>query len=116
MVVLQNQKDNRTTPRLNFHSGVRYQLRGKPNFDNGISNDISCGGLKFTNEQFIPTSTLVMLEINVLNRILRPLGRVAWSTSLAHSNRSQTGIEFVEFNRLERNYLKDFIDMRRESV
>jgi hypothetical protein len=53
-----------------------------------------------------------MLEINVLNRILRPVGKVAWSMRLSHSHRNQTGIEFVEFNRPEQNYLKDFINMQ----
>lgn len=113
MIPMPNQKDNRSFPRMAFHSRVRYQFRGKPDFDNGISRDISCGGLRLTNEQFIPISTLVMLEINVLNRILRPIGKVAWSTSLAHSNRNQTGIQFVEFNSLEQKYLKDFINMQR---
>ena len=112
MVGLQKQKENRRAFRLNFRSEIRYQLRGKPDFANALSSDISCGGLKFNNEQFIPTSTLVMLEINVLNRVLRPLGKVAWSMPLAHSNRNQTGIKFVEFNSLEQNYLKDFIDMK----
>jgi hypothetical protein len=112
METLNKQNENRCFPRLEFHSKVRYQFRGKPDFDSGISRDISCGGLRLTNEQFIPTSTLVMLEINVLNRILRPVGKVAWSMPLAHSNRNQTGIEFVEFNTIERNYLKDFIDMQ----
>ena len=106
------QKENRCTPRLNFRSGVRYQFRGSSDFANAVSNDISFGGLRFTNEQFIPTSTLIMLEINVLNQILRPLGKVAWSMALAHSNRNQAGIEFVEFNGLEQNYLKDYIDMK----
>ncbi|MDD5130840.1 MAG: PilZ domain-containing protein [Candidatus Omnitrophica bacterium] len=112
MVVLPNQKENRSFPRLNFHSKIRYQFRGRPDFDSGITKDISCGGLKLTNEQFIPTSTLVMLEINVLNRILRPVGKVVWSTPLAHSNRNQTGIEFVEFDSTEKNYLKEFIAMQ----
>ncbi|PIQ87916.1 MAG: hypothetical protein COV73_01540 [Candidatus Omnitrophica bacterium CG11_big_fil_rev_8_21_14_0_20_43_6] len=112
MVPMENQKENRCFPRLAFHSKIRYQFRGRPDFDSGISKDISCGGLKLTNEQFISTSTLVMLEINVLNRILRPVGKVAWSQPLAHSNRNQTGIEFVEFDNTERNYLKEFIDMQ----
>ncbi|MDP2928092.1 MAG: PilZ domain-containing protein [Candidatus Omnitrophota bacterium] len=112
MVTLQKQKENRCFPRLNFHSKIRYQFRGKADFDSGISKDISCGGLRLANEQFIPTSTLVMLEINILNRILRPVGKVAWSMPLAHSNRNQTGIEFVEFNSAEQNYLKDFINMQ----
>jgi len=116
MVDLQKQKENRCTPRLNFRSEIRYQLSGKHDFDSGISKDISCGGLRFSNEQFIPTSTLVKLEINVLNRILRPVGKVAWSMPLAHSNRNQIGIEFVEFNGIEQNYLKNFINMQMELV
>lgn len=116
MVVMEKQKENRCTVRLDFHSAIRYQVRGKSDFGRGISNDISCGGLRLINKEFIPASKLVMLEINVLNRILKPIGKVAWSMALAHSNRIQTGIEFVEFNNIERNYLKDFIDMRRELV
>ena len=112
MVLTGNQKENRSTQRLNFHSQIRYQLRGKPEFDRGISKDISFGGLGFINEQFIPTASLLMLEINVLNRIIRPVGRVAWSQSLAHSNRNQMGIEFVEFNQVDQKYLKDFIGMQ----
>ena len=116
MVLLQKQKENRLTPRLDFHSGIRYQLRGRHDFANAVSSDISCGGLRFTAESFIPTFAPLMLEINVLNRVLRPVGKVVWSIPLAHSDRNQTGIEFVEFNGIERNYLKDFIDMRRELV
>ena len=109
---MEKQKENRCFPRQEFHSKVRYQFRGRADFDSGISKDISCGGLKFAHEQFIPTSTVLMLEINVLNRILRPVGKVAWSMSLARSDRNQTGIEFVEFNGLEQNYLKEFINMQ----
>lgn len=112
MDLLPERKENRCFPRINFHSKVHYQIRGKPDFDSALTNDISCGGLRFTNDRFVPTLTAVMLEINVLNRVLRPIGKVAWSTPLPHSNRNQTGIEFVEFNLSERKYLKDFIDMQ----
>jgi hypothetical protein len=112
MAILERSRENRIFPRVGFHSQIRYQVRGKPDFDNVLGNDISCGGLRFTSEKFIPTSTLVMLEINVLNRVLRPVGKVAWSTPLAHSDRKQTGVEFMEFDRLERNYLKDFVEMQ----
>ncbi|MDP3042191.1 MAG: PilZ domain-containing protein [Candidatus Omnitrophota bacterium] len=112
MAAWQKQKENRCFPRVNFHSKIRYQFRGKPDFDCCVSKDISYGGLRITNEQFMPVSRLVMLEINVLNRILRPIGKVAWSMPLAHSNRNQTGIEFVEFNSAEQSYLKDFINMQ----
>jgi len=106
------QKEARCFPRIDLHSKIQYRVRGKPDFASALTNNISCGGLKFTNDGFIPTSTAVMLEINVLNRVLKPIGKVAWSTPLPHSNRNQTGIEFVEFNLSERRYLKDFIEMQ----
>ncbi len=107
-----SQKENRSFPRIDFHSKIHYQVRGKPDFDSAISTNISCGGLRFSNDRFIPASTPLMLEINVLNRVLRPIGRVVWSTPLSHSNRNQMGVEFVEFNAIEKNYLKDFINMK----
>ncbi len=112
MVFLPKQRENRCFPRIDFHSKIQYQVRGKPDFNSALTNDISCGGLRFTNDRFVPTSTAVMLEINVLNRVLRPVGKVAWSTPLSHSNRNQMGIEFVEFNLREQIYLKDFINMQ----
>ncbi len=112
MANLANTKENRVFPRVDFRSRIRYQVRGKPDFDNVLGNDISCGGLRFTSEKFIPTATFVMLEINVLNRVLRPLGRIAWSVPIAHSDRKQTGVEFMEFDRLEKDYLKDFVNMQ----
>ena len=112
MAGLIKQKENRGNFRLDLRLRVRYQFRGKPAFDSGISKDISCGGLRFTADKFIPTATPVMFEINVLNRVLRPIGKVAWSMPLAHSDRNQMGIEFVEFNMLEKNYLKDFVNMQ----
>ncbi|MFH0918121.1 MAG: PilZ domain-containing protein [Candidatus Omnitrophota bacterium] len=111
-MALEKKNENRSFLRLPFRTKIHYRFRGKPDFDIGISKDISCGGLKLTNDEYIPTSTLLMLEINVLNRVLRPVGKVAWSMPLAHSNRNQTGIEFVEFNAVEQNYLKDFIAMQ----
>ncbi|MCK9430303.1 MAG: PilZ domain-containing protein [Candidatus Omnitrophica bacterium] len=114
MAILAKAKENRIFPRVGFYSQIRYQVRGKQDFDNVLGNDISCGGLKFTSEKFIPVSTLLMLEINVLNRVLRPFGKVAWSMPLAHSDRNQTGVEFVDFDKLEKNYLKDFVNLQLE--
>jgi len=112
MVLSVNKNENRCLPRVDFATQMRYQVRGKPDFANVVSSDISCGGLRFSDDKFIPTATAVMLEINVLNRVLRPIGKVAWSTPQAHSNRNQMGVEFVEFDTLERNYLKEFINMQ----
>lgn len=112
MEFLARQKVNRSFSRLDFHARVHYWARGKRNFDSALTNDISCGGLKLTSDRQLSFSDALMLEINILDRVLRPVGKVAWSRILPHSNRSQTGIEFIEFNMFEKKFLKDFINLR----
>jgi len=105
-------EDKRRFPRISLRTPVRCQIRGEHQFDNAISDNISAGGLSFVGNKFIPPSTPVMLEINVLSRILRPVGRIAWSQPLPHSDRNRLGIEFLELDTKESNYLKDFISMQ----
>ncbi len=104
--------ENRVFPRVNLDSPIRFQIRGDADFDNAVCNDISTGGLRFTSNKFVPTESALMLEIKLLERVLRPIGKVAWSAPVAHSYRNQLGVEFLEFDMLERNYLKEFINMR----
>jgi hypothetical protein len=53
-----------------------------------------------------------MLEINVLLHILNPIGRVAWSASLPHTDKYLCGVEFLEMPLEQRKYLEDFIEMQ----
>jgi len=110
MAILEKKQIARFFPRIDSQVQFRYQLRGQPDFESAVSSDISCGGLRFSSDRFIPTSTPVVLEINLLNRVLKPVGRVAWSSPLPHSYRNQMGIQFMEFDVLERKYLEDFVD------
>ncbi|TAM42441.1 hypothetical protein EPN54_01115 [bacterium] len=110
MAIQENKQIARFFPRIDSRVQFRYQFRGQPHFESAVSSDISCGGLRFTSDRFIPVSTTVALEINLLNRVLRAVGRIAWSTPLPHSYRSQMGIQFVEFDGFQRQYLEDFVD------
>jgi len=112
MTLNTKQPENRVFSRVNFNSPIRFQVRGTPDYNNGVCNDISLGGLRFTSSKFIPTSASVMLEITLPQRVLRPIGKVAWSSPVAHSFNNQLGVKFLEFDFNEQNYLKDFINMR----
>ncbi len=105
-------EERRNFKRLKLQTPLRYQVRGTPEFNNSISEDISTGGISFTNQSFIPKSTLVMLEIGLMTRVLNPVGRVAWSQPLPHSDRYRVGVEFMELNRWERIFLNDYINMQ----
>jgi len=104
--------ENRRFKRIDLRAPVRYQVRGRLDFDNGVSDNISEGGLAFSAIKFVPPSTPVMLEINLLQRMLCPIGRVSWCQPLPHSDRSRLGVEFVEFSSSDRDFLSDYINMK----
>ena len=91
---------------------LRFKERGSGSFDNTISDDISEGGIGFNASRFIAPSTPVMLEINILSKILHPIGKVCWCQPLPHSYRSRLGVEFMELDPQEREYLADYISLQ----
>ncbi|MDP2940747.1 MAG: PilZ domain-containing protein [Candidatus Omnitrophota bacterium] len=105
-------KEKRHSERINLHVPVRFQARGCAAASNGLSEDISRGGLSLICDNFFPTQTALMLEIGLPLHLLRPIGRIAWSQPLPRSNKNRLGIEFLEFDRRERNYLGDYISLR----
>jgi len=110
--MVRGSKEKRLFPRINLRTPIRYQLRGVPEFDNAISKDISSGGLSFIANKFIAPATPLMLEINILSHIIKPIGKIIWSSPLPHSNRNRLGIEFLELDPKEKDYLGDYIHMQ----
>ncbi|MFH0738699.1 MAG: PilZ domain-containing protein [Candidatus Omnitrophota bacterium] len=108
--MLLSHQEKRVYPRLKLGVPFRYQARGTQEFRNALSDNLSIGGISFTASSYIPPSTNLMLEINLLKRALNPVARVAWATPIAHSDRYRLGLEFVEFNPKDREYIGDFID------
>ena len=108
-----NQEVNRRAPRVDLRAQMRYQVRGKPSeSDNVISNNISSCGVAFNTNRFIAPQTALMLQIDVLSRVLHPIGRVAWCQPMPHSSRNRLGVEFLEFDPLEKNFLDDYVQMQ----
>ncbi|MFH1457713.1 MAG: PilZ domain-containing protein [Candidatus Omnitrophota bacterium] len=104
-------EDKRQFLRINLRTALRCQVRGESRFRNAISDNLSTNGVSFVADRFIAPSTPVMLEINVLSKVLRPIGRIVWSQPLPHSDRNRLGVKFIELDLMEKNYLKDFINM-----
>ena len=109
-------QEKRRFPRIKLNTPLRYHTRGLPEYNNTLCEDISLGGVRFINDKFIRPEASLALEINVLTRALNPIGRVAWSQPVAHSDRYRVGVEFLEFDAKERYCLSDYIDMRTQEV
>ena len=105
-------EEKRRFPRIEGHFPIRFQIRGSPEFDHTVSDNVSLGGLGLVNQRFIPPETLLMLEIKVLTSVLRPSVRVVWSAPFPHSDRYGMGVEFIGMKAEEEGYLADYIDMQ----
>ena len=105
-------KDLRRFPRIKFQNSLHYQVRGSPDSSSTISDNISINGICFINDRYLPALTSIMLDINLLSRVLRPIGRVVWSEPFSHSDRFKAGVEFFEFDQQEKKFLSEFITMK----
>lgn len=97
--------------RISLLIPIHYRIRGKPDFDNGLSDNISEGGCAFKSYKFIPRGSLLMLELEILKKVIYPIGRVVWCQFSSYSERNRVGVEFVEFDPLEKAFLSDYINM-----
>ena len=104
--------ERRRFPRISLKSPLRFRARGEQKVRSAVSADISLGGTSFLNDGFIIPETIVALEINLLSKVVYPIARIVQSWHLTHSDRYRIGVEFLELNALDRNYLSDYIDMQ----
>ncbi|MDD5730170.1 MAG: PilZ domain-containing protein [Candidatus Omnitrophica bacterium] len=109
-------EEKRRFPRTKLTSTLRYQLRGSSEYNSAASENVSEGGMAFINNRFIPSQTSLMLEINVLSKVLTPIGKISWSSYIPHTDRYRMGVEFLEMDPKDKEYLSDFIDMQLETV
>lgn len=105
-------EEQRQFPRVRLQAPVKYQIRGKQELNNAASNNISLGGVGFNNYSFIARGTLLMLQVEVLSRVLNSVARVCWVNSLPRSDRYQVGAEFMDMGELDKKYLRDYLDIK----
>jgi len=105
-------KERRAFPRVNIKAPIRWQVSGTGEFNNATSNDIGLGGVGLTDDKFLALDTRVNLEINLLSRIIHPVGRIVRVSSLPYSERYRLGVEFQEINPENKKLLADYINMR----
>jgi len=105
-------KEKRHFPRIKVKFPIRYQIKRGGFFASALTEDLSLSGTRLNADRFFPHGLNLNLELNILSKIITPTGRVIWSGSLPHSDRFQMGIEFIEINPQDKNYLSDYINMR----
>lgn len=91
---------------------VSYQVRGEREAHRTVTENISIQGVGIKAEsQVVPASPL-NIELNLDSRIVRAVGKVSWIATMPHSYRTRFGIEFIECDPFDSEYLVDFIEKR----
>ena len=109
---MEHWENKRRFQRIALHLPIQYKKRGETQSFNAVCDNISSGGMGFVSPAFIPADSLVMLEIKILSRALRPIGRVTRISSIPHTQKSYLGIEFLELDPKEKDYLKEYMEMQ----
>ncbi len=108
--------DKRIFPRVKLKLPLRYQVVNTPEAAQSVSEDISSRGVSFINGSFIAPNALVKLDLYIQSKIVSPIGRVAWSQLLPHSNRYRVGVEFTDFCEGEEKFLVDIVDLKAQTT
>lgn len=110
-----SKEEKRRFVRVKFKTPLRFQIRGRSEFDNSLSKDISLGGISIISDNFVPPNANLMLEFNLLAHFMALIGKVVWSSPLRRSNRFRSGIEFLEMEPSEKKSLGDFITLQKQN-
>ncbi|HRZ14810.1 MAG TPA: PilZ domain-containing protein [Candidatus Omnitrophota bacterium] len=109
---MNNKSDQRLFPRVKLKEPLHYRTRGVSDYNYTLLEDISLGGLAFLNSRYMPPQTQLTMEIKLLSKVLRPIGKVVWTSPVSHSDRFKTGISFIEFDDNEKKFLSEYITMK----
>lgn len=104
-------KESRRCSRINFSGPLRCQVRGFPKITSTVGEDLSLSGVKFINDSFIPPNTPVMLEINLLSQVIRPIAQIVWATPLPRQDKFHLGAKFLEISLKEKETLSEFLTL-----
>jgi len=110
--MIERWQEKRKFPRVPLKVELQCQIRGINQSNRAITNDIGLGGLSFTNEGFIPTDTLLNLEIRLLSKTLSTTAKTVRVILLPFSDRYNFGVEFTDLDTKQRDYLEDYLNMR----
>ena len=106
-------KERRDFPRIALRNALHYQLLGKTEYGNVVMENISPGGVAFRNDKFMSPRTILRLEFSLFSRVLRPTGRITWSSPVPYSDRYRVGVEFLNFeDPAEKRELLDYIQLK----
>jgi len=93
-------------------SEITYRIVSEAKTEHFITQNISCGGVRFFVHEFIPQGTLlkVKLKLRKTSFSFEALAQVRWIEEDTFSERFEIGVKFIDISRNNTKYLLHYID------
>jgi c-di-GMP-binding flagellar brake protein YcgR len=104
-------KEKRHSSRINFRNPLHFQILDTKEIGDTVTDNISLGGIGFISQKFLAPENAILLECNLFSRFFKTIGRIAWSSSLPHSDRYRVGVEFQKLEPKARKDLTDYMEI-----
>ncbi|MBU1084014.1 MAG: PilZ domain-containing protein [Candidatus Omnitrophica bacterium] len=106
--------EQRKHQRIEAHVPLRYGnvKDGSRNKGEGsITRDLSVGGVRFRTGSFIPMAKRLLVELDIPEREkpIKAIAKIAWIKKTVSGNDYETGNQFLEMSKEDRDYITDYI-------
>jgi len=102
-------REKRKHARINISFPIGCQIQGAKKPFYTVFKDISQGGVKVITDNFMKKDSRIKLEINLIDKIIRGIGKVAWCRQKPYSDAYIAGIEFMEITPAGNQALKHLL-------
>ena len=104
--------DLRRNSRIKAKFPIQYQRRRGGFAVEALTEDLSLSGVRLKGDRVLTSGLNLSLELNILSKIIKPLGKVIWSKTQSAPGEYSMGVEFIEINPQDKDCLSDYINMR----
>jgi len=101
--------ERRKAPRVGVSFPVECNILPAKDYFYTVSKDLSVSGVKIITNDFLARNHFLKLNINLIDNVLGLKARVAWCNKERAVDRYSAGLEFVEIDEQNRQYLSSII-------
>ncbi len=101
--------DKRIFPRVRISFPVECQSLANKKFFYTVFKDISKGGLKLLSDEFIKIDSKLKIEINLIDQIIKGVGKVVWCQQQPYGDHYTAGVQFTEIDQNDEKVLSSFL-------
>ena len=102
-------EEKRKFQRVNISFPIKCESSETKNSFYTVFKDISKGGVKLITNEFMKINKQLKIEINLVSKLIKGKGRVAWCNAQPYSDRYIAGIEFTELSKESEKELASFL-------